>query len=243
MKSSLLLIAALSGGVTGLGASLLTSGRSGEPRPRPVPSPTESAQREIEELRSASARLEERLRLLESQMALAESRRESAVVSSPVEAAWDQQAIQDLLTALNRPDRPAPPGLARIVEQVVDDKRAREEAEREEARRAERQQRLDERLDKLALELGLDPNQKKAVRKVISERDEAREALFRSLREGGLGGDLNREGIRASMQEINAKADQALQASLTPSQYADYKKQFSGSFRGFSQRPAIPRQQ
>jgi hypothetical protein len=230
MKGSILLQAAVVGAVAGAGSAVLTSSalstETVETQAAAVPGGPSSA--ELDDLRDQSAQLAERLRLLEGQLALASDRRAEVAHPDPTRATQvDLEQLEAMVASLNRPDLPAPAGLQRWVEQALEDKQAREKAERELEERIKREERLDERMVEITEKLGLDGRQTEEVRNALWERDEARGAFFRDMRGGGFAG-LDREAIRASMTTITTNANTALQSSLSPAQFELYQKEYPG---------------
>lgn len=229
MKATILLIAVVTGGIAGAAASLLVGPAEGGAEAAPA-APGVGASAEIADLRSKNASLEERLRVLESQVSMQASQRSSAVEEAPVAAAdFDQAALEELLASLNKPDQPAPAGLARMVERAIEDKEAREDAERDAERQAEREQRLDDRMNEMAEKLGLDASQKTVVRDALWERDEARNNYFAQMRgDGGRGGwgNMDRDQIRTDLEEMTNKANLAISSALSPAQFEQYEEEY-----------------
>lgn len=231
MKTSLLLTALITGGIAGAGSALLVASSSPSEPHRPMAaSPAADSASEIADLRSKNSSLEERLRALESQVAMQLSKRESAVADAPQAAGQvDLEAIEELLASLSKPDQPAPAGLATMVERAIEDKETREREERDAERQAEREQRLDDRMTEMAEKLGMDAGQKESVRTALAERDQARGEFFESMRNGGGFAGMDRDSIRASMEEITNKTNASIQSSLSPVQYEQYQESYAES--------------
>jgi len=228
MKATILLIAVVTGGVAGGAASLLV-GPTDDDTSVGAAAPGLGSSSEFADLRSKNASLEERLRVLEGQINMQASNRSSAVDQAPRAAdQLDQAALEELLASLNQPDQPAPAGLARMVERAIEDKETREQAERDAERRAEREERLDERMNEMADKLGLDAGQKTAVRDAIWERDEARNEYFAQMRgDGGRGfGNMDRDQLRADLEDMTKKANDAISSSLSPAQFEQYEEEY-----------------
>lgn len=237
MKSSILLIAGLVGAAAGAGSALITATAFADDATevRPAATPGGLSADEIADLRAQSAQLSERLRMLEAQLALASDNR--VEVNQPQPAAADNQfdadALNALLASLNQPDQPPPAGLQRLVERALEDKESRELLAKEEADRIRREERLDERMAEMAEKLGLDSRQREDVRTALSQRDEARTAFFREMRDGAGGwGGGDRDAMRESMTAISTKATTALQGSMSPAQYEQYKEEYPDRFGG-----------
>ena len=232
MKPTHLLIALVAGGLAGAGSAFLV--RTPEPAKSDrltAASPGGGTGHEIAELRAKNSELEDRLHLLERQLAMQQGSRSSAVTEDPSSAAQlDVEGLEELLASLNTPDKPAPAGLAMMVERAIEDKEERERQERDAERQAQREQRLDERMNEMAEQLGLDQGQKSSVRTALLERDEARTQFFESMRNGGgFGAGMDRDGMRTAMEEISNKANMTIQGSLSPAQYEQYQEEFSDS--------------
>jgi gas vesicle protein len=233
MKPSLLLIALVAGGLAGAGSAFLVRTPESVKSDRHTPAaPGAGAGHEIADLRAKNVDLEERLRLLERQLAMQADSRSSAVNETPNSVAQlDVEGLAELLASLNEPDKPAPAGLATMVERAIEDKEEREQQERDAERQAQREQRLDERMNEMADKLGLDQGQKNSLRTSLLERDEARGEFFESLRNGGggFGAGMDRDGMRTAMEEITNKSNMAIQSSLSPAQYEQYQEEYSDS--------------
>ena len=230
MKSSILLLAVVSGGIGGAAGAVLTSlalSDDGDAR-RPAPVTAAPAPAELAELREENARLAERLNRLEVQASLRAGERTAAANPARAESGFDLAEIEALLASLNKPDQPPPAGLQRLVERALEDKEARERAEREEAERIRREERLDERMARMAEELGLDPTQKEQVRAALWKREEAMAAMWREMRNAsGRGSFLgDREAVREKFAAIRDASVQAIQAALSPAQFEQYQEKF-----------------
>lgn len=237
MKTPLLLTAVIAGGIAGSAAAVIIPALflpAVETAPPVVTTPGLDSEQGIADLHAKNSSLEERLRALESQVAMQASKRESAVADTPQAAGQvDLAAIEQLLASLSKPDQPAPAGLATMVERAIEDKETREREERDAERQADREQRLDERMTEMAEKIGMDAGQKESVRTALAERDQARGEFFETMRNGGgFGAGMDRDSIRTSMEELTNKTNSAIQSSLSPVQYEQYQESYAESGMG-----------
>lgn len=127
---------------------------------------------------------------------------------------------------------PAGPGFDNMVAAVIEQREADEEAERD-ARRQERQkEQIDRRAQSLAEELGLDAGQTTQLASAMLESSEARNAMFREMRETGV---WDRDAMRTGMEEIRAAETAKLEVFMTPTQVEQYNAQAS-DFGGWGRR-------
>ncbi|MDA1266248.1 MAG: hypothetical protein O2816_14295, partial [Planctomycetota bacterium] len=224
MKTSLLLIAIVSGGLAGVGTSLIVQpGEDAGADLRAAPGPGGASVAHVAELRKTNSLLEQRLNRLESQINMVGSRT-NASDAQPTQVDFDISAIEAMLAALNKPDQPAPAGLQTMVDRAIEGREERERLAKEAEDLANREERLDERMDEISEKLGLDITQRGAVRDALWDRDEARNAMFGQMRGGG--GGMDREAMGTMFEEINTKATAALQSTLSPAQYEMYQEEY-----------------
>src|SRR5262249_52380207 len=121
---------------------------------------------------------------------------------------------------------------------ALDTIKAREEADRDAKRKEIQAQRVEERVAKLELELGLNKRQASDLRTTLIAQDDKREALFSKLRDG----DGDPRDLRDSFRTIRDETYTALQGILTAEQLENYRRSEEADFRrGFGDFGGGPR--
>lgn len=177
----------------------------------------------VELLRQDLARIGDRLSTLEMRTPTAAPR---TAQTAPVEGLDE---IRDLLAALQQPNAPAPPQLRSMVERALADREAEEKAAEEARREQQLLDRLDERVAKLATDLGLDANQAKLMKDTLYASDKRRGEMFAAMRNGDAP-TMDRDAMRASMEEFRDGVNAQLQTFLTPAQFDAYQESNDGGF-------------
>lgn len=230
MKNTLVIAGAAAAGLIAGGLSPLlfsgsiTGSRSATPAAAPGLTPRETASEdpesetlaaELEALRSEIEALQMRIAWLESD---ADDRREPVAVASELAEASDTES-DALVAALSRPGEPLPEQLKLGVEQVLQDVRDAERAERA-ARRAEvLEEQTEERLTELVTELGLTPVQTDQMRDHMTAYAKKRADLMDTARENG-----DFMSTRESMRDLRRESYDALATILDPVQIERYRE-------------------
>lgn len=183
---------------------------------------------ELQGLRADMASMGERITSLEMKP-VAGIARESA---SPEALSRDEDFEADLrklVASMGNPEALPPAGFVDSVSMALETIREREQAA-EDAQRAEREaQRLEERLDEMQEKLGLDPNQKNGMRKIMQDESALRSELFLNARESG---DFGK--IREDMRTLRDQTKTSLSTLLSPDQMEQYESMNDGrGNRGF----------
>jgi hypothetical protein len=147
----------------------------------------------VEELRM-------RISLLEDQFAMLVDLRQAVVVEETGE-------ITDPL--------PAGTESREFVLDVLAQKEGDERRQRAEERAQRTEERLLEKVDKIALELGLGGREKEGLLSVLTEEGQRRNSLLELMREGGFGPD-NRETMRSEMTTLREWKNEELATQLGP---------------------------
>lgn len=236
--------------VAGVGAALAarafegTGARAEAPRAsstREVAAATSlpaDTQRALDELRMENSDLRGRLAALETRLAEALSAR------TPARSEPDpyDELEAELLASDDWSTHPQAidldPGFVANVGRALAEIRAREEAERETKRKELQAQRIEERVTKLQVELGLTQRQTSDLRTTLLAQDEKRETLLADMREGA--GDPR--DMRDTFRTIRDDTHTALQGFLTPEQFTAYRESEESDFRrGFGDFGGGPR--
>lgn len=227
MKNTIL-IAVLVGGVSGAGGALVA--RTLTPQgPAPArlgaseglspggEAPEVALLEELEALRRQNDDLALRLAALER--GGRSTVREDLGEEDPQELAALQQQVTDLAAALKNPQSPEAASLRSSVRVAMEQIREEESVERDREREDRNLARIDERLNELQTELGLDSVQMKSMREVMLVQSQKRSELFESMREGS----MDRSEIRSQMGALRDETNTSLQGILTPMQFEDYE--------------------
>lgn len=179
-----------------------------------------SMEDKLRALQAENASLEASLEAMQIQIDSLANRRE-AVIEAPTEVATatptDVYAEQDAVPySLEEELR-----FAAYLENVEKKKEEEREAERE----RRRQEQLTRRVDRIAEELGLDSYQKTEMNKVLAQSETSMREAFAAMREGG---NWDRDQVRQTMEDLNAKTNEQLGAFLTPDQLTQYQEQNTG---------------
>jgi len=169
-----------------------------------------------------NASLRDRVAALEARLdAAAETRTPVAVepLATPARAA----AVAERLTA----GEGVTPEFVESVGTALAEIEARKEADREAKRKELQAQRIEERVAKLELELGLNNRQASEMRTVLTRQDDQREALFATVRDGN--GDPR--DMRDKFRTIRDDTYTALEGFLSQAQLDGYKKSEESEFR------------
>ena len=131
-------------------------------------------------------------------------------------------------------DMPTGQSFDAAVDAVIQQREEEESAARTERREQRRQEQLEERVNDLAEQLGLDATQKSAFSEALNATSVARNDFFTDMRENGF---TNREGIQEKMTEIRDQELESLGGVLNQEQLTQYQDltEFSG-FGGFGGR-------
>jgi len=183
--------------------------------------------RALDELRMENATLKDRMASLEARLAEALSTR-TPLASSSQELRAPVAADDGGAAALQPLD--VTPAFVASVGQALDTIRAREDAEREQKRKELQAQRIEDRVSKLQQELGLNNRQASDLRTALITADDKREALFTSMRDMPPGGPGDGRDMREGFRAIREETHTALQATLTPEQFAAYKTSEESEF-------------
>lgn len=236
MKHSILavvLTGAVAGGATAVfTSSLLDTQSYAGPEELELFDPAGEMSQKLATLERQNGELLERLNDLEQRQLMSEANRQPVVAPSSAdseELATLKAEYGKLLAAMNDPQGVLPETLREGVSQALEDIRAQEEQERQEQRDAAAAQRLEDRIGKLASELGLDNTQVGAMRDILVKENDTRTEMFNKVRDGGDFGNM-----RDEMRKLRDDTNDALSRVLTPIQMEQYKE--SGgtgmSFRG-----------
>ena len=107
------------------------------------------------------------------------------------------------------------------INAVLEQRERSEELEREERRATRREEQLQKRVDRMAEELNLDPNQATQLAGIMSETTVSREDYFAELRELGT---WDRDEIRETMEIMRADELEKVGMVLTPDQLGQYEE-------------------
>jgi len=148
--------------------------------------------------------------------------------ASAAELAGMQEQLTALALALENPQSAQSAGLRNLVASTLDDVREQEEAEQ----RAEREQRevdrIVERMDRYAQDLGLDAVQRQSMQDTLLSESTKRNELFSSMRSG----DVPREQVRESFGEIREATQATLSNILTGTQLEQYNEMSNDRWGG-----------
>ena len=225
MKSTFTILA---GAVAGLAAGMLGVLLTTDDGPRAQPAatepllPAETTSEATEALAGELAALTDEIENLRARIAWLEeaaANPRQPVDTSPEPLAQADEELTELATALATPGRPLPENLKVGVEQVLQDVRQAERAERD-ARRAEViEERTEERLTELVDELGLTPVQTEQMRTHLASYSTKRNEIFETARESG-----DFFNVRESMRDLRRESDEALALILDPTQLDRYEE-------------------
>ncbi|HEX9793473.1 MAG TPA: hypothetical protein VGC54_05760 [Planctomycetota bacterium] len=231
-KALLLLAAAAAGGAGGvLGATLI-----GPASPAPV---TEAASG-LGGPAGASAAEDDRVKGLESEIAslylALDMLRQDFVVQGRTELVptrpTSQPAAGDLAAAeFEGGDVDWGAALDQRVAAVIE---ARDEAERkarDERREEQRVKQLEERMQRLQADLGLDNYQTAELGKILGDADLKRREMFESMQNMRDGGNFDRDSIRQMMETVRTDTNARAASLLSPAQMAKFET--SNAFGGF----------
>ena len=115
---------------------------------------------------------------------------------------------------------PAGPAFEGQINAVLEQRERNEELEREERRATRREEQLQKRVDRMAEELNLDPNQTTQLAGIMSETTISRENYFAELRELGT---WDRDEIRETMETMRTDELEKVGQVLTPDQLSQYE--------------------
>jgi hypothetical protein len=181
---------------------------------------------EVAALRKENNDLALRLAALESRASRTAEQVDSGDAAGDL-AALEAQ-IRELAQAMENPQSAQASGFRNLVASTLEEVRAQEEEER----RAEREQRdvdrIVERMDEYAQELGLDAVQKKSMQDVLIAESGRRGELFTSMRDGNIPRDEVRDAFGALREETQAK----LSNILTGPQLEQYNEMGGDRFGG-----------
>jgi hypothetical protein len=205
--------------------SSLSSMQRGAAEP-PATVPTDDALRaEVGELRSSVEELSMQLALLESR------RPERVEVREPLpETATADDDLRALAAALSDPNAPLPEGLRQGVTEALSEIREQEDRERRERFQDAARTMMDERIDEIAVELGLGSYQTDELRKLYGDQ---MARMTESIDAARASGDYS--GMRDSMTAMRDEARVELQRILTPAQYQRFEDERLG--RGLTGAP------
>lgn len=131
-------------------------------------------------------------------------------------------------------DMPTGPSFDSAVDAIIQQREEEESAARAERREERRQEQLEQRVNDLAEQLGLDATQKSAFSEALNATSVARNEFFTDMRENGFS---NREGIQEKMTEIRDQELEALGGVLNQEQLTQYQDLTESSgFGGFGGR-------
>lgn len=139
-----------------------------------------------------------------------------------------QEQLAELARALENPQSAQSAGLRDLVATTLGDVREQEEADQ----RAEREQRevdrIVERMDRYAQDLGLDGVQKQSMQDTLLSESTKRNELFTSMRSG----DVPREQVREAFGEIRETTQATLSNILTGTQLEQYNEMSNDRWGG-----------
>jgi len=230
MKNTILLaaITGLAGGA--LASFLVGSGPSTEPSATATPqalnpvgaSPSSELEQEVLALRKENDDLALRLAALESRASRTAEEVEPSSAGKDLAALESQ--VRELAQALKNPQSAQSAGFRDLVASTLEDVRVQEEEER----RAEREQRdidrIVERMDDYAQELGLDAVQRQSMQDVLITESNKRNELFASMR----GGDIPRDEVRSAFGTLRDETQASLSNILTGPQLEQYNEMGGG---------------
>jgi hypothetical protein len=235
MKHSILAVV-LTGAVAGGGtavftSSLLDSESYAGPEQIELRGAGGDVSQQLATLERQNSELLARLVELEQRQLMAEANRQPVMDTSTEseELAKLKDEYGKLVTAMNDPQAALPDTLRAGVSQALEDIRAQEEQEREEQQKVAAEKRLEDRIGKLASDLGLDNTQVGAMRDILMTESDTRTEMFTKMREGGDFGNMREE-----MGNLRDSTNDALSKVLTPIQMEQYKESggSGGGFRG-----------
>lgn len=177
--------------------------------------------RKLATLERQNIDLLERLIELEQRQLMSAANRQPVMDTSgdSADLAQVKQEYQQLVAAMNDPEAVLPETLRAGVSQALDDIRAQEERERDERREAAAEKRLEDRIAKLASDLGLDHIQVGEMRNILVTENTNRTEMFTKMREGGDFGNM-----REAWGKLRDDTNDALAKVLTPIQMDQYKE-------------------
>lgn len=216
MRTILFLPALLAAGLVG---ALLAS-QVWQPelaRPAPGSLPPELTPR-VEALEDVVARLQVKLLDLGSRMA----DRETDV--GPPEASSVEATGEGLLPSTLLEDEE----VKRMMMDVIEEREAAQRKARTERMEADLAERENDRLARLAEELGLNPYQFEEIRRLLEERREAMRA-FRDRMFEGSDTREDREALRKEIDALRDSFDEKIRSLLDPGQYEAFEKADRGS--------------
>jgi septal ring factor EnvC (AmiA/AmiB activator) len=112
-----------------------------------------------------------------------------------------------------------------MITSTLDDIQAQEELEREMEREQRRLDQLQARVDRLAEQLALYPDQAASVYDIYADRDAQRDAIREDMRNG----TADFTNIRESFRSLDEETDTALQGVFTAEQYTKYTEENLGN--------------
>lgn len=157
------------------------------------------------------------------------SSREAVVSEGTQNVAELQKQVMELSAALKNPGSPQATGLRQMVATAMDEVREQEEVDRQTEREQRDIDRVVERMDDYAEKLGLDAIQRKDMQAVLIDETTKRSTMFMSMREG----NLDRDDIRTSMENLRTETAAALGNILTQTQLESYESLNSDRSRFF----------
>ncbi len=183
--------------------------------------PTGEMSQKLATLERQNSELLDRLIELEQRQLMSESNRQpiAAPSSDPADLAQVRDEYKQLVAAFSDPEAVLPDTLRAGVSQALEDIRAQEERDRDERRQAAAEKRLEDRIAKLASDLGLDNTQIGELRNILISENDSRTAMFTKMREGGDFGNM-----REAMTKLRDDTNDALSRVLTPIQMDQYKE-------------------
>lgn len=192
--------------------------------------------RGLDELRMENNALRARLAALEGRLEEVLSSRRRLETGPPGTNGSGPAAAGRRADAASLLPLAATPDFVATVGEALDTIKAREEAEREARRKELQAQRIEDRVSKLQLELGLNNRQASELRTALIAQDDKRETLFTSMRDGSADPRDMRDSFRTLRDETHA----TIQLALTPEQFEAYQKSDETDFgrRGFE--PGFP---
>lgn len=193
----------------------------------------EALREELSALAETSGEILQRLTDLEErQVALELNPPTTASLREPVTdevAPVDLGPLKDLAAALDAVDGAPSAQLHSLVLDVLASKEAQDRAERDQRRLEATQDRVNQRVDELREELGLNSRQANDMGRVLLNEQVRRDEFFGRMREGFSG---DRESIRDEMRTIRSDARAEVETILAPDQYDRYVE-LEDSRRGF----------
>jgi uncharacterized membrane-anchored protein YhcB (DUF1043 family) len=227
-QTLMMFVVGLLGGV--VGALVISPAPSSEPKTSTEASAGASVEKQLEQIQDQLDGLSRSVELHGSTLSQLEDSQEN--IAQEMAESLARGVLPDgtpLQMPINMGDLPAGPGFDSMVAAVIEQRDQEEAAARDQRRREAQAQQIEERSKRLAEELGLDAVQTGQLAQVMTETNDARNALFQEMRENGT---WDRDAIREGMDKLRVEESEKLDDFLTPTQLEQYSEQANSFGRG-----------